>query len=81
MAGIRTPQNITENARIIAGSNNPSLEKIMPEAFLSYVRSRRNLSSIIEICRILNLPLKRVNYGCCRPVQKTHSSCSSQDGN
>ncbi len=34
VAGIRTPQNITENARIIAGSNNPSLEEIMPEAFL-----------------------------------------------
>ncbi|AFR26101.1 pyruvate, phosphate dikinase [Bartonella quintana] len=33
VAGIRTPQNITENARIVAGSNKPSLEKIMPEAF------------------------------------------------
>ncbi|WP_375656570.1 pyruvate, phosphate dikinase [Bartonella sp. CM120XJJH] len=33
VAGIRTPQNITENARIVAGSNRPSLEKIMPEAF------------------------------------------------
>ncbi|WP_208437846.1 pyruvate, phosphate dikinase [Bartonella taylorii] len=34
VAGIRTPQNITENARVIAGSNKPSLEEIMPEAFL-----------------------------------------------
>ncbi|MGF7156826.1 pyruvate, phosphate dikinase [Bartonella heixiaziensis] len=34
VAGIRTPQNITENAGIVAGSNKPSLEKIMPEAFL-----------------------------------------------
>ncbi|OLL54024.1 pyruvate, phosphate dikinase [Bartonella henselae] len=33
VAGIRTPQNITENARIVAGSNKPSLEKVMPEAF------------------------------------------------
>ncbi|WP_273722961.1 pyruvate, phosphate dikinase [Bartonella sp. AU18XJBT] len=33
VAGIRTPQNITENARIVAGSNRLSLEKIMPEAF------------------------------------------------
>ncbi|AQX26971.1 pyruvate, phosphate dikinase [Bartonella sp. Raccoon60] len=33
VAGIRTPQNITEVARIAAGSNKPSLEKIMPEAF------------------------------------------------
>ncbi|MET3589374.1 pyruvate,orthophosphate dikinase [Bartonella silvatica] len=33
VAGIRTPQNITENARIVAGSNKSSLEEIMPEAF------------------------------------------------
>ncbi|MCZ2203864.1 pyruvate, phosphate dikinase [Bartonella sp. A05] len=34
VAGIRTPQNITETARLVAGSNKPSLEKIMPKAFL-----------------------------------------------
>jgi len=33
VAGIRTPQNITEAARIAAGSDKPSLEKVMPEAF------------------------------------------------
>ena len=33
VAGIRTPQNITEAARITAGSDRPSLEKLMPEAF------------------------------------------------
>ena len=33
VAGIRTPQNITESARIGAGSDRPSLEKVMPEAF------------------------------------------------
>ena len=37
VAGIRTPQNITEAARIAAGSDKPSLEKIMPEAFASFV--------------------------------------------
>ncbi|MCX7304236.1 MAG: pyruvate, phosphate dikinase [Hyphomicrobiales bacterium] len=37
VAGIRTPQNITEVARIEAGSDKPSLEKIMPEAFASFV--------------------------------------------
>src|SRR5690606_19597966 len=37
VAGIRTPQNITEAARIEAGSDKPSLEKIMPEAFASFV--------------------------------------------
>ena len=33
VAGIRTPQNITEAARIAAGSDKPSLEKLMPDAF------------------------------------------------
>lgn len=33
VAGIRTPQDLTEVARIAAGSDKPSLEKLMPEAF------------------------------------------------
>jgi len=37
VAGIRTPQNITEAARISAGSDRPSLQKLMPEAFRSFV--------------------------------------------
>ncbi|MEX0409070.1 pyruvate, phosphate dikinase [Aquibium sp. LZ166] len=37
VAGIRTPQNITEEARIGAGSDKPSLEKLMPEAFRDFV--------------------------------------------
>src|SRR6185437_10654503 len=36
-AGIRTPQNITEAARIAAGSDKPSLQKLMPDAFASFV--------------------------------------------
>ncbi len=35
VAGIRTPQNITEAARVAAGSDKPSLEKLMPEAFVA----------------------------------------------
>ncbi len=38
VAGIRTPQNITEEARIAAGSDQPSLQKVMPEAFNEFVR-------------------------------------------
>ena len=37
VAGIRTPQNITEAARIAAGSDKPSLEKVMPDAFAAFV--------------------------------------------
>ncbi len=33
VAGIRTPQNITEAARVEAGSDKPSLEALMPEVF------------------------------------------------
>jgi pyruvate,orthophosphate dikinase len=33
VAGIRTPQNITEKARIEAGMDVPSLESLMPETF------------------------------------------------
>ncbi|WP_024589105.1 pyruvate, phosphate dikinase [Aliihoeflea sp. 2WW] len=37
VAGIRTPQNLTEAARIAAGSDKPSLEKVLPEAFATFV--------------------------------------------
>jgi pyruvate,orthophosphate dikinase len=33
VAGIRTPQNITEKARMEAGASEPSLEALMPETF------------------------------------------------
>ncbi|WP_321345760.1 pyruvate, phosphate dikinase [Breoghania sp.] len=36
VAGIRTPQNITEAARIAAKSDKPSLETVMPEAFAEF---------------------------------------------
>jgi pyruvate,orthophosphate dikinase len=38
VAGIRTPQDITEAARIAAKSDRPSLETLMPEAFAEFVR-------------------------------------------
>jgi pyruvate,orthophosphate dikinase len=36
VAGIRTPQSITEQARIDSGSDRPSMEKLMPEAFREF---------------------------------------------
>ncbi|MGI3903573.1 MAG: pyruvate, phosphate dikinase [Janthinobacterium lividum] len=39
VAGIRTPQNITEVARIAAGSDKPSLETVMPDVFKSFVET------------------------------------------
>jgi len=38
VAGIRTPQDITETARIEAGSDKPSMEKEMPEAYAELCR-------------------------------------------
>ncbi len=39
VAGIRTPQNITEAARIGAVSDKPSLETVMPAVFKSFVET------------------------------------------
>src|SRR3954466_6128761 len=38
VAGIRTPQDITERARIASGSDKPSMERAMPEAYAELVR-------------------------------------------
>jgi pyruvate, orthophosphate dikinase len=38
VAGIRTPQEITEEARRLASSDKPSMEKAMPEAFAELTR-------------------------------------------
>jgi pyruvate,orthophosphate dikinase len=38
VAGIRTPQSITEAARIASGYERPSMEKLMPEAFAEFTR-------------------------------------------
>ncbi|MDF2995401.1 MAG: pyruvate, phosphate dikinase [Xanthobacteraceae bacterium] len=38
VAGIRTPQNITETARKAAGSDKPSMETALPEVFAEFTR-------------------------------------------
>ncbi len=43
VAGIRTPQNITEIARIEAMSDKPSMEMVMPEVFAEFVRTTQIL--------------------------------------
>ncbi len=45
VAGIRTPQDLTEEARIGAGSDAPSLEAIMPEAFSEFVATANRLEA------------------------------------
>lgn len=36
VAGIRTPQSLTEEGRLASGSDRPSMEKLMPEAFAEF---------------------------------------------
>ncbi|MFD1745600.1 pyruvate, phosphate dikinase [Rhizobium helianthi] len=36
VAGIRTPQSLTEEGRLASGSDKPSMEKLMPEAFAEF---------------------------------------------
>ena len=43
VAGIRTPQNITEAARIAAGSDKPSMETVMPDVFRQFVETTQTL--------------------------------------
>src|SRR5215831_4824486 len=38
VAGIRTPQEITEKARVAASSDKPSMEKSLPDAFKELIR-------------------------------------------
>jgi pyruvate,orthophosphate dikinase len=45
VAGIRTPQSITEKARLETGSDRPSLEKVMPEAFKAFLAVCERLES------------------------------------
>ncbi|MCC0030950.1 MAG: pyruvate, phosphate dikinase [Brucellaceae bacterium] len=45
VAGIRTPQAITEAARIAGGSDKPSLEKQMPQAFDQFQAFARKLEA------------------------------------
>ena len=66
VAGIRTPQEITEAARKEAGSDKPSMEAALPEAFAELSASTPSSKSITATCRISNSPSSRASCGCCR---------------
>ena len=59
VAGIRTPQNITEAARIAAGSDRPSLEKLMPEAFRGFVEISQRLENHYRDMQDLEFTIER----------------------
>ncbi|MER8710038.1 pyruvate, phosphate dikinase [Mesorhizobium sp. M1088] len=59
VAGIRTPQNITEAARIAAGSDKPSLQKLMPDAFQAFVSISDHLEQHYRDMQDLEFTIER----------------------
>jgi pyruvate,orthophosphate dikinase len=59
VAGIRTPQNITEAARIAALSESPSLEKLMPEVFAQFIATTRQLEKHYRDMQDLEFTVER----------------------
>ena len=68
VAGIRTPQSITEAARIESGSDKPSLEKVMPRPSPNSAASVTGWNRITATCRTSNSPSSAASCGCCRPA-------------
>ena len=59
VAGIRTPQNITEAARKAAGSDKPSLESVMPEVFHQFVETTQRLEKHYRDMQDLEFTVER----------------------
>jgi len=59
VAGIRTPQNLTEAARREAGSDKPSLEKLLPEAFAAFVDIAQKLEGHYRDMQDLEFTIER----------------------
>ncbi|WP_047463382.1 pyruvate, phosphate dikinase [Rhizobium rhizogenes] len=59
VAGIRTPQSITEAARIASGYERPSMEKLMPEAFAEFRRICTQLETHYRDMQDLEFTIER----------------------
>ncbi|MDJ0614597.1 MAG: pyruvate, phosphate dikinase [Rhizobiaceae bacterium] len=59
VAGIRTPQDLTEEARIAAGSDAPSLETVLPEAFAEFVATANKLEAHYRDMQDLEFTIER----------------------
>jgi pyruvate,orthophosphate dikinase len=59
VAGIRTPQNITEAARKAAGSDKPSLEALMPQVFGQFVANTKLLEKHYRDMQDLEFTVER----------------------
>jgi pyruvate,orthophosphate dikinase len=59
VAGIRTPQSITEAARIASGYEKPSMEKLMPDAFAEFRRICTELEAHYRDMQDLEFTIER----------------------
>src|SRR5271157_1568924 len=59
VAGIRTPQNITEAARKAAGSDRPSLEALMPEVYKQFAATTKLLEKHYRDMQDLEFTVER----------------------
>jgi pyruvate,orthophosphate dikinase len=59
VAGIRTPQNITEVARIAAGSDKPSMEKALPAVYEQFVQVAATLEKHYRDMQDLEFTVER----------------------
>jgi len=59
VAGIRTPQNLTEEARIAAASDKVSMEKLMPDLFAEFGKIARRLESHFKEMQDLEFTVER----------------------
>ena len=59
VAGIRTPQDLTEQARVAAGSDRPSLEKLMPDAFALFLQYADRLEAHYRDIQDLEFTIER----------------------
>jgi len=59
VAGIRTPQNITEAARKAAGSDKPSLEALMPEVYKQFAATTKLLEKHYRDMQDLEFTVER----------------------
>jgi pyruvate,orthophosphate dikinase len=59
VAGIRTPQDLTETARLASGSDKPSLEKLMPDAFSDFCAVAERLEQHYRDMQDLEFTIER----------------------
>ena len=66
VAGIRTPQDITEKARKASGSAKRSMEAAMPDAYAELVQITAFSRGTTATCRTSSSRSKRASCRCCR---------------